>query len=487
MNQLKYLAYCRKSSEGEDRQAQSIETQKQIVVEYVQKQKLTLVGIIVECKSAKDDGNRPEFQKLIKAIETGQANAILVAHIDRLSRNLIEAGLLDKLITSGKLLEIRTPNNIYTANDDLPLGIELLFATSYSKRLSRRVKEGNETKLRKGEFIGVAPLGYLNHQGKIYPDPQRAKLIQDLFNKASTGEYSLTRLTQYIYSQGLRTRSAGNKVVKAVIHRTLTNPIYYGLIRRKGKSYSGTHEPLVDKSVFDKVQAILKGKRTRGTRQLNFLYRGYLTCSVCGCQYTASLKKERYQYYYCTNGRGDCGQHSTYLDNTQVTDLLSTLFDAFSLPGDLATASLQLYEEDLQRQASNQDYLHAHLTKEIQATEARLTKLEDMLLSDRITKDRYDLRRTGLLNQLTELKEQQKHLPHQNVNTTLEQLEEIKTQAVNLGEVFVNGDDEVRSDLLKAVLWNCELKDGEIVKTRYKKPFAYLEGLSKESDLNVWR
>ena len=158
-------------------------------------------------------------------------------------------------------------------------------------------------------------------------------------------------------------------------------------------------------------------------------------------------EKERYDYYYCTNGKGVCPQHSHYLESASVKDLLSVQFASFSLPETLATASLSLYTDDLKRQTKTQDYASQALTKDLETINRKLTKLEDMFIDELITKDRYLTKRNGLVNQQAEIKSQLKQKPQTNLDITLEQLEEIKDQAVNLGEMFQNGDDEVRNDL----------------------------------------
>ena len=52
--------------------------------------------------------------------------------------------------------------------------------------------------------------------------------------------------------------------------------------------------------------------------------------------------------------------------------------------------------------------------------------------------------------------------------------------------MFKNGDSQVKSDLLKSVLSNCEIRDKEVVSTRYKKPFSYMKGVAKSTDFNTW-
>ncbi len=244
---MKYLAYCRKSSEEDTKQVQSIETQRRILLEYVRQNKLKLVDVLVEQKSAKDDGNRPVFQQLVKLFQSSEADALLVAHIDRISRNEIESGQIVKLMSSGVVKEVRTPSRVYNVTDLLYLNIEFAFAADYSRRLSVRVKEGVESKLQKGEYPRSAPIGYINRKGRIYPIPSSAPLIQELYELASTGEYSLRELTKLMYQKGLRTKGGG-KVVKAAIHRRLSDPVYCGMIKYNDQVYPGIHKPIISKA-----------------------------------------------------------------------------------------------------------------------------------------------------------------------------------------------------------------------------------------------
>ena len=63
---------------------------------------------------------------------------------------------------------------------------------------------------------------------------------------------------------------------------------------------------------------VLEGKHHGKQKKLFFALRGYLKCEVCGCLMTATLKKG-HQYYYCTNGKGNCEQHKKYLRSENWT------------------------------------------------------------------------------------------------------------------------------------------------------------------------
>jgi site-specific DNA recombinase len=219
---MKYFVYCRKSSEEENRQIQSLETQQKNLLEYATKNNLEAIEIITESRSAKTDGNRPLFSSMLERIGSSEAAGILVLHIDRLSRNGIEAGKIIKLFEAGLLEEIRTPSRVYSsAQDMLYMDFDFVFAAHYSRNLSIRVREGNKTKLENGGYPGLALLGYVNKNSKIYPDPIRAKYIQKAFDLYNKGEHSLKAIAEILYQEGFRTRVANKKVHKSVIKEFL--------------------------------------------------------------------------------------------------------------------------------------------------------------------------------------------------------------------------------------------------------------------------
>ena len=485
---MKYIIYCRKSSEEETRQIQSLETQERILTEYAIKNSFNVVDIIKESRSAKTNNNRPLFTSMLHRIQKGEADCLFVIHVDRLSRNLIEAGEIIKLHEEGYLKEIRTPTNLYNSvTTMLYMGFDFLFASHFSRDLSEKVKAGIQTKLLKGEYPSYAPLGYVNKEAKIYPDLVRIKYIKTSFELYSTGEYSLKQLTNLLYKQGFRTRSYGKKIVRSVIHRMLTNPVYYGAIRIKGQLYKGIHEPIVSKITFDLVQDVLTGKNKSRQQKHDFLYRDFLKCGNCGCKLTAVIKKQKHNYYYCTNGKDICDEHKKYLTQNYVYKLLYGLFSNFQLKEPLASLSLQVYEDGLRKQNSDAWDSNAVMSKHIDEADRKLDRLLDTMITGRITDEVYDRKKKEIENEKTNLEIQLKNLKPQNVDFTLERVKEIKNKATGLSKLFECDDYLVRRDLLNSLLWNASIQNGEIASVQYKLPWKYLQNLNKTDDIEIWR
>ena len=485
---MKYFAYCRKSTEDSSHQAQSIETQKRILSDFASNNDIEIVDYIIETRSAKDDGNRPEFTNMLSRFEKGEADGLLVAHIDRITRNLIEAGMVQKLNDLGIIKEVRTPDRIYSNQADFfMIGIELTSATYYSRNLSKRVKEGIATKLSKGEYSAPAPLGYKNNHGNIIPDSKTQHFIKEAFELYATGTYSVNQIAEKLYSEGFRTRRGGNKVYKSVIHRILNNPVYYGVMINRGKRYQGSFKPLISMALFNKVQFLLNGTHHTKKQKHNFLFNKYLTCEKCGCRITATLKKEKHTYYYCTNGKHNCDQHSKYLTENIIDKLISGVISDITLDQEMANLSLNMYADELKNKSLNKIGESQIIQEQIDNLKKKENRLLDMYLNQDIAKQIYESKKAEIEENLEDLNTALKNSKNNNPEITLELLEKFKNTAVSLKKMYDTGDREIKENLLKSVLWNATIENEKIGKVTYKKPFAYLEKMVKTNDFSLMR
>src|SRR3989304_5951773 len=106
---MKYIAYCRKSTDEPDRQILSIEAQVAELKEFAARENLEIVDFILESKTAKEPG-RLKFQETFRLIEEEVAQGIVAWHPDRLARNSVDAGKIIYLLDTGKLLDLKFPS-----------------------------------------------------------------------------------------------------------------------------------------------------------------------------------------------------------------------------------------------------------------------------------------------------------------------------------------------------------------------------------------
>ena len=118
---IKYFLYARKSSENEDRQIQSIDDQINRLKEFANNFNLHIIKIFEESKSAKNPGDRPVFEDMIKRIKNDEAQGILCWKLNRLTRNPVDAGEIQWLLQSSVIKSIKTMERNYLPGDNVIL------------------------------------------------------------------------------------------------------------------------------------------------------------------------------------------------------------------------------------------------------------------------------------------------------------------------------------------------------------------------------
>lgn len=161
---MNYFIYARKSTDSEDRQVLSIDAQLNELREFAERQGLKIVREFIESKSAKTPG-REIFNQMLVALENGEADGIISWQPDRLSRNSIDGGKVIYLIDQNIIQDLKFPTYLFDKSPHGKFNLSLAFGFSklYVDNLSQNVKRGIREKLRRGEFPGPAPLGYINN------------------------------------------------------------------------------------------------------------------------------------------------------------------------------------------------------------------------------------------------------------------------------------------------------------------------------------
>src|SRR3989339_580285 len=314
-NMIKYIAYCRKSTDEKDKQVLSIEAQIAELKEFAKRDNLTITEFITEAKTAKVPG-REQFAEVLKKIEKGMANAILSWHPDRLARNSIDGGKIIYLLDTGKLLDLKFPSFWFESTPQGKFMLSIAFGQSkyYVDNLSENVKRGNRQKLRNGVWPSKAQFGYLNINKKIEVDKKRAEYVQKAFQLFATGGYGYADIRNF-FNQNKIFNKSGHELHLDKVKRILTDPFYYGVMKFCGELYEGKQEPLISKKLFDKCQDVvkLKSRKVKDNKHLfNFL--GLVKCGECGGAITAEKHTKYYKrtnrtveyiYYRCSKKMGE--------------------------------------------------------------------------------------------------------------------------------------------------------------------------------------
>ncbi|GIK84201.1 MAG: serine recombinase [Patescibacteria group bacterium] len=312
MTDIRYCLYARKSSESDERQAMSIDGQISEMLKIAKREKINVVETITESHSAKESGQRPEFNILLSKLYEGKFNAILTWAPDRLSRNAGDLGRIVDLMDQGKLIQIKTYSQSFTNNPNEKFLLMILCSQAKLENDNRgvNVKRGLRNKCEFGIRPGLAPIGYTNvlkanRISTVEQDPQRAPIIKEIFEKVAYQGYSGRMVKKWLDDIDFRTKS-GCRMPLSKVYVALQNPFYYGEFQYGDKWYKGTHKPLISKTLFEKVQIQLQVAPKQWNKQL-FPFKKICKCGSCGGSVTAEIKYRRTKanqvnthiYYHC--------------------------------------------------------------------------------------------------------------------------------------------------------------------------------------------
>ena len=477
------VIYARVSSKEQEREGFSIPAQLKLLREYAAKQSFTIMQEFTDSETAKSTG-RTNFGKMISFLqENPSIKIILVEKTDRLYRNFKDYVLLEDL---EPIIHLVKENEILSQDSRSHAkfihGVKVLLAKNYIDNLSEEVKKGMLEKAEQGQWPNKAPLGYLNNKQThlLEVDSERAPIIIQLFELYSTGKYSLTTLHEKAKELGLKYRNSGRYCSRSNVERILKNPIYTGMFKWKKKIYRGVHQPLISKNLFDQVQKQFNkiGKPKSSSR--DFAFKGLLTCAHCGCGITAELKKGKYVYYHCTNGKGRCQQ--PYVREEKLAEAFAEVVGRISLDPSQAQEiqialkdSFETEKDFREKEIAKLKREHAKLQKRLEQT--YLDKIEGRITTEfwKSTHDRWVDEQNIVLNRIDELSRANRNYYEQGV--------EFLELAQSAYSSYIDKSIEEKARLLKTLLSNCSMEGVNLYPT-YKKPFDLLvEGASNDIKL----
>src|SRR3989344_95191 len=324
---IKYIVYPRKSSEQEDRQVASIDSQKTELKEVALKEKLHIHEILEESHSAKYPG-RPVFNKLIDKIEKGEANALLVWNPSRISRNSVDTGKVIYLFDIGKLLEVRTPGQVFrnTPNDKFLLNLFCSQAKLENDNKGEDVKRGLRARIQAGVFPGRGTIGYMNDKyaergtKTILVDPERFETVRKMFDLMLSGNLTVAKMFRIVSKEWKFKTRKGNPIGRNTLYKIFSNPFYYGSFEYplgSGNWIKGIHKPMITEEEYVKIQVILGKKGKPRPKSHIFDFTGMMRCGECNGLITAIEKFKHQQngnvhhyiYYYCSKRKNpNCSQ-----------------------------------------------------------------------------------------------------------------------------------------------------------------------------------
>jgi DNA invertase Pin-like site-specific DNA recombinase len=439
--------YCRlsKDDEGAIGESSSIQTQRDMLERYCAEQGWEVAAIF------QDDGftglnmNRPDFQRMINAIERGEIDVVVTKDLSRLARNYIHTGhLLEEFFPKHGVRYLAIHDNVDTeaesAFDMTPF--RAVMNQMYSADVSKKVHAAYLTKAQNGQFTGcLAPFGYRkspDNHNRLIPDEDTAWIVKKIYEYAKDGRganYIRRRLeeqeipcpTWWNRQKGLRNATTkferenpetGHFIWEfSTIKEILENPVYIGAIASQKQVYKfkagkvkdkaphewliveNMHTPLIPREDFDMVQAKIKSRKRPDAYGNYSLFAGIIRCGQCGATLTIrrTNAKSPEKIYTCSRynkfGKNHCTQHRILYDTLYEIVLGEIRANAANVLIDEEAVIAELTRRTGQTDKSERHFIEKSISEDtarLASLEKLIAKLYEDLVAERISDDNFN-------------------------------------------------------------------------------------------------
>lgn len=460
----------RQARKGGESEGFSIPAQRQACIRRAGELGAVVVDEFADAGASARSANRAQLQALLARVAAGGIDYVVVHKIDRLARDRgDDVQIMMAIRKAGATLISVTENIDETPQGKLMHGIFASMAEFYSANLGAEARKGLEQKVARGGTPSYAPIGYLNvgrmvdgyEMRTVELDPDRAPHILWAFHTYATGKWSIADLRDALEDRGLMSRQtrtlAGTPLTTGQIHRFLRKPYYKGLVTFRDALHPGTHEPLVDEATWDKVQAILDGRRIAGDRawRHGHYLKGITKCGRCGSRlgYGHSRGKQGgiYSYFFCLGrhtGRKVCDL--PYIPVEKLEDAVAKIWVGFRFSEeDLAAIRAETIAE--QERQDKDDRAQLHLQRQrLARAKAKRQKLLDAYLDDAISVEVLREKQSSVEAEIATAIQMLAEAESDQL-TLIERLDLVLASVANGEEWYLNGDEQTRQALNEAV------------------------------------
>lgn len=423
--------YIRVSHEEQVLHGLSLESQKEALTAYAKAHNMQIVDVYADegITARKALNKRLQFQRLIKDVQAGKIDLILVTKLDRWFRNIKDYHNTQEILEKHNC-NWRTIYESYdtsTSSGRLHINIMLSVNQDECDRTSERIKAVFKHKKEKKEATtGAMPLGYKVVDKKIVKDEALAPLVNDVFdyfeahnNKCATVNFINDKYgTRYHYN---------------TIARMLTKPIYKG----EFSGVEGFCEPYIDKDRWNKIQSLAGRNIKLRHNERVYTYSGLVFCAECGLHMAGASTKyvkadgdtKYYKHYRCTNAvvRKWCSH------NLSIKEADIDKFIVANLSQELAN-----YKAEFEIKTKEVDY-KAQRNK----IEKKIKRLKDLYINELITLDEYKA-------DLSKFNAELDKIPTDNVKTDFSAIEMLLNMDIN--RLYYELTCEERQVLIRSVV-----------------------------------
>jgi DNA invertase Pin-like site-specific DNA recombinase len=293
--------------------------------------------------------DRPGLQAILERVKLKESGGVIVAWLDRLSRDSEHAQRLLREIdeAGGKVYAPDAPEDMTTPEGELMVGIQFQFAQYVRKRAKEGFERAKANSIAQGVPINTrAPIGYVKGEDRrLTIDPVAAPLVRKVFEARVMGQ-SFLECAQIFQEAGISTSQGSAHWTRQAVTTLIKNRVYLGEISYgKDLRYVNTdaHDPIVDLPTWQAAQS--PSEKPKRAVAGTYLLTGLLRCSSCGYTLQGTKNGRGTQVYRCVrhHAGGTCPSPLSIIARAvepAVVDAFWSITDnitASTTPEDLST------------------------------------------------------------------------------------------------------------------------------------------------------
>lgn len=338
MDDKKYVVglYPRVSTEDQFRHGHSLDEQKERMLKLCDYKNYEVYKVYEDAGISAKNMNRPAFQEMIQDVKDGKINKIIVYKLDRLTRSIKDLEEICIFLEDNhcSLESMCEDINTSTANGKFFIRMLTILAQLEIERTSERTKFGMVGAVKKGHFVGRAPIGYDKVDKKLVINDLESEVIRRIFDLYIKGT-AANAITKLLNEEKVLNR----KWIPTLIDRILSNEIYIGnyvhrktVSNEKSQKFVGVAPAIIEEEVFNIAQ-IQKQKNLKNyKRKQTYIFMQSIKCPKCdtimgGCS-SKSHTGEKHCYYHCAKCKTRVSEKKI---EKQMINFLDDMLDFFLL------------------------------------------------------------------------------------------------------------------------------------------------------------
>ena len=408
---------------------------------YARNNELTIIGLYVDPAVSGRKAHRPAIDALKRAARTGLFKRVLFYRVNRMGRNVPAMwATADEVEACGVEVQSATENfSRSTAAGRLSFNMLAAMAQFGSDQQSEVIRDRLRHKVEDGGWVGPLPYGYtrslpggpLIFDHRVAPTaplisapaPNGSQLVPgstamaiiELFRQYNTCCFSDERLADAMNRAGWRTLNwqtgAWGLFGRESVRCILTNPVYIGMVKKKGVPIPGSHQPLIAMDVWESVQ-LLRSKRwhRRGaehqpTEGMIDILEQRVWCYWCGApmyrNYSGRITS-RTARYRCSGPRSAGTRHTTCTMGLVRTESIEVEMRQLIAAMQITPQLQAIIVEEAQHADRGGRAKPKHSGVSPEALDARKKRLAQIYLDGLIAEAEYQRQLTHLQHQIAE-------------------------------------------------------------------------------------